>query len=233
MYIIINRANLVVCITSAVKYVRKQQNGATVLSEPDSASAIYAADNDAFYPLTPENWNVDPYRAVELEDVPDEVVPGYWYYSGEFFTTPEKEAEHEEALAREAAVNVSSIAFVTLAETGQIDDVTITENAGQFPKWDEHFTGKAGTILRDEGKLYKNIHNLGAGQNTKPSETPSQWTQIGDPGEEWPEWIQPIGQHDAYAAGNKTTHNGARWISDVDGNVWEPGVYGWTKYEEE
>lgn len=26
-------------------------------------------------------------------------------------------------------------------------------------------------------------------------------------------------------------HNGNLWDSDVDGNVWEPGVYGWTIIE--
>ena len=28
--------------------------------------------------------------------------------------------------------------------------------------------------------------------------------------------------------GDKVTHNGLRWISAADSNVWEPGVYGWT-----
>ena len=26
----------------------------------------------------------------------------------------------------------------------------------------------------------------------------------------------------------KVTHKDQRWTSDLDGNVWEPGVYGWT-----
>jgi hypothetical protein len=25
------------------------------------------------------------------------------------------------------------------------------------------------------------------------------------------------------------THNGSTWVSIVDNNVWEPGVYGWEK----
>lgn len=46
-----------------------------------------------------------------------------------------------------------------------------------------------------------------------------------------PAWVQPTGAHDAYAAGALVTHNGFIWQSDVDGNVWEPGVYGWTQLE--
>ena len=35
------------------------------------------------------------------------------------------------------------------------------------------------------------------------------------------------GAHDAYNIGDKVTHNGKTWVSDVDNNVWEQGVYGW------
>lgn len=34
-----------------------------------------------------------------------------------------------------------------------------------------------------------------------------------------------------YQTGDKVTYNGATWISTIDNNVWEPGVYGWTKVE--
>ena len=26
-----------------------------------------------------------------------------------------------------------------------------------------------------------------------------------------------------------TTHKDGVWTSDIDGSVWEPGVYGWTR----
>ena len=45
--------------------------------------------------------------------------------------------------------------------------------------------------------------------------------------DEFPEWVQPIGAHDAYAKGDKASHNGKNWVSTADNNVWEPGVYGW------
>lgn len=51
-------------------------------------------------------------------------------------------------------------------------------------------------------------------------------------GEEYPEWVQPTGAHDAYALGAIVAHNGQLWISTVDANVWEPGVYGWNTYTE-
>ena len=42
-----------------------------------------------------------------------------------------------------------------------------------------------------------------------------------------------MGAHDAYSAGAKVSHGEKHWISDQDGNVWEPGVYGWTEAVEE
>jgi hypothetical protein len=128
-----------------------------------------------------------------------------------------------------AAGDISSLVFVFLAQSEQLDDVTVTEHADLFPDWDGNWTGKAGSIVRDEGALYRSIHDVGTGQNSKPSETISMWTKIGDPADEWPTWFQPIGAHDAYGVGDKVTHKGKHWISAASGNVWEPGVYGWTE----
>lgn len=49
----------------------------------------------------------------------------------------------------------------------------------------------------------------------------------GEDGEVLP-WEQPDSTN-PYMTGDKVTHNGKTWVSDVDNNVWEPGVYGWTE----
>ncbi len=48
-----------------------------------------------------------------------------------------------------------------------------------------------------------------------------------DPGE-IPEWEQP-GSTNPYMKGDKVRHNEKVWVSDIDNNVWEPGVYGWSE----
>lgn len=52
-------------------------------------------------------------------------------------------------------------------------------------------------------------------------------------------WVQPLDQFDAYQLVNAFTgkpdecsHQGSRWVSDYANNVWEPGVFGWTLFEE-
>lgn len=55
------------------------------------------------------------------------------------------------------------------------------------------------------------------------------WREITADGEAPSEWVQPTGAHDAYKAGDQVTHKDGVWTSAVGGNVWKPGVYGWTR----
>ena len=41
-------------------------------------------------------------------------------------------------------------------------------------------------------------------------------------------WVQPDSAN-AYMTGDKVTHNDKIWVSDIDYNVWEPGIYGWSE----
>ena len=49
------------------------------------------------------------------------------------------------------------------------------------------------------------------------------------PVDEWPEFVQPTGAHDAYYTGDQITYNGKHYICKMDGCVWPPDVYpaGW------
>lgn len=149
------------------------------------------------------------------------------------YLTPKKSIAEIRSSARrsESAQAVAELMFVKMAQEEQFDETTITEYPDLFVVWDENWRGKRGDIVQDEGNLYRSIHDVNdAGQNTKPSETPSMWTPLGKPGEEFPDWVQPLGAHDAYAQGAKVSHNGKKWVSAVANNVWEPGVYGWDEY---
>lgn len=83
--------------------------------------------------------------------------------------------------------------------------------------------------VQDDELLYKCLQAHTSQESWKPSLAPSLWVRIDDPSIEWPEWRQPTGATDAYPKGAKVSHNGKHWVSDVDANVWQPGVYGWTE----
>ena len=46
--------------------------------------------------------------------------------------------------------------------------------------------------------------------------------------DEYPEWVQPTGAHDAYNIGDKVTYKGNHYVCDINGNVYAPDVIGWT-----
>ena len=123
----------------------------------------------------------------------------------------------------------STIAFVTLAETGAIDDETATEHTDLFSPWVEGIAYEVGNIRSYEGDLYRCVQAHTSQSDWTPDKVPALWTKIGDPTEEFPEWSQPVGAHDAYAKGDKVSFGGKHWESTVDNNVWQPGVYGWNE----
>ena len=102
-----------------------------------------------------------------------------------------------------------------------------------FDRWSAESVAYAvGDRVRYGDLLYKCLTAHTSQESWTPDAAPSLWVRIDDPAIEWPEWRQPQGSTDAYAKGAKVSHNGKRWISDLDANVWEPGVSGWTEYTE-
>ena len=131
------------------------------------------------------------------------------------------------------ANEAGSIMFVTMAEGGQIDAATAAEHAELFAPWAYPINYKVGNIRRYGGALFKCVQDHTSQADWSPDTASSLWAITADPAEEWPVWSQPIGAHDAYSAGAKVSHQEKHWISDQDGNVWEPGTFGWTEAVEE
>lgn len=97
-----------------------------------------------------------------------------------------------------------------------------------FPKWTlkEYAVGDR---VRYEDTLYKCLQAHTAQSDWTPDVAVSLWVRVDDPSIEYPEWKQPTGAQDAYSKNSKCSHNGKRWISSIDSNVYEPGVYGWSE----
>lgn len=108
------------------------------------------------------------------------------------------------------------------------DEVALAAPAVLFDAWSADGVAYAkGDIRQYNGLLYRCAQPHTSQSDYTPSTAVSLWTRIADPTQEWPEWIQPAGAHDAYAKGAKVSHNGKHWVSTAEANVWEPGAYGW------
>lgn len=106
-----------------------------------------------------------------------------------------------------------------------LDDETALIGVELFPMWTIDLAYAVDDRVQHGGILYKCIQAHTSQADWTPDATPALWVIVTI--EEWPEWVQPTGAHDAYSKDSKVTHNGKKWISSYDANVWEPGVYGW------
>ena len=99
------------------------------------------------------------------------------------------------------------------------------EQAETVPKWDADYSYDVGDRRQYNELLYRCVQAHTSQAGWEPPNVPALWVRTSV--DEWPEWIQPTGAQDAYNTGDKVSHNEKHWVSTVDANVWEPGVYGW------
>lgn len=114
----------------------------------------------------------------------------------------------------------------------KLPDDTAIDVQQLFEAWEPGRWYDAGLRLRYGEKLYRVVQSHTSQADWTPDIVPALYTKVAKPGEEWPEWVQPTGAQDAYAKGAKVSHNSKHWVSNVDGNVWEPGVYGWDEAQD-
>ena len=101
-----------------------------------------------------------------------------------------------------------------------------------FEKWEPDKEYVVGDRLQYGGKLYKVLIAHTSQIMWTPDVSPSLFAEVLIPDPSViPEWVQP-GSTNPYMTGDKVRHNDKIWISTVDNNVWEPGVYGWDEVTE-
>ena len=82
-------------------------------------------------------------------------------------------------------------------------------------------------IYSEIAGIKSRLDNLESGQEVEKPTGPVEE-------EEYPEYIQPTGAHDAYNIGDKITYNGKKYICKLDNCVWNPDTYpqGWEEVVE-
>lgn len=120
-------------------------------------------------------------------------------------------------------------ALVTLRE--KATDEQALAVLALYPAWRSGVNYAAGIRVLYNGTLYKVLTAHTSQDDWTPDAAPSLFAKVLIPDETIvPEWEQPDSTN-PYSAGDKVTHNGKTWVSDIDNNVWEPGVYGWTELD--
>ena len=76
-------------------------------------------------------------------------------------------------------------------------------------------------ILEQIDNLYIKISDLENRVNALEKVGDTEETET----EEYKEFVQPTGAHDAYNAGKKIIYKGKKYICKIDGCVWSPDAY--------
>ena len=120
-----------------------------------------------------------------------------------------------------------AIAYRNKIETAAstMADETALTGVELFPVWED---GKAYAVsdrVQHDGMLYKCVQAHTSQADWAPDATPALWVVVSI--DEYPEWVQPTGAHDAYNTGDKVSYNGKHYVCTADANIYAPGVYGW------
>lgn len=125
--------------------------------------------------------------------------------------------------------------FQIMAQQMELDDETAMEIADLYEAWEVGKSYEIGKVVKygvnadGETQLYSVLQAHTSQADWLPDITPSLYKAIGFTDSGVPIWTQPLGATDAYAKGDVVSHNEKTWTSDIDANVYEPGVYGWSE----
>lgn len=112
-------------------------------------------------------------------------------------------------------------AAVSLADEDALQAVEL------FPAWAAGVAYTVDERIQYGGTLYRVVQAHTSQADWTPDKTPALFVVVSL--DEWPEFVQPTGAHDAYKKGDKITFNGKHYISLIDANVYSPAAYpaGW------
>lgn len=114
---------------------------------------------------------------------------------------------------------------------GAPDELSLAAPA-VYQTWTPGDVYAAGERVLYQDILYKVLLAHTAQEGWEPTVAPSLFAKVLIPDEDviYP-WEQPESTN-PYKKGDKVTHNGKTWVSNIDNNTWEPGVYGWDEVAE-
>lgn len=145
------------------------------------------------------------------------------------------EAKRFELMEKSRPLTADEVSRMLIAQqinALEVDDTTALRMAEFYPAWSADTDYAAGFKVQRGGTLYKCLQAHTAQADWTPEAAPSLWAKVLVPDETViPAWEQPDSTN-PYSKGDTVTHNGKTWVSDVDNNVWTPGVFGWTEVPE-
>ena len=120
-------------------------------------------------------------------------------------------------ISRELAIKFRK--FIEQMSVNATDEEAL-DNILAYPKWEVGKSYEKDERIRYANVLYKVLQNHTSQADWTPDVAVSLYVKVSI--DEFPEWVQPQGSHDAYAKGDRVSHNEKHWESLIDANVYEP-----------
>ena len=152
----------------------------------------------------------------------------YREMTAEEITVMEAEAARFEAYERTRPLTAEAVTALLIRQqvnTLTVDDNTALRMVEFYPEWTTDTQYTEGYKVQHGGILYKCVQAHTSQADWTPDATPALWVVVSI--DEYPEWVQPTGAHNAYNTGDKVSYNGKHYISTIDANTYAPDVYGW------
>lgn len=193
-------------------YVQISGDGA-VTAFSTCSTADVQVDAEVTGPLYP-----DKLSGYKLE--PDNTGVNHLVFDEEQYKTHIK-WEQEAAAKAEAENRLAEVSRDALL--AGVDDDTALTMAPLYPEWQAGQEYKTGNRLRfGDGGFVRVLQDHKSQNDWQPDATPSLYSVISDPAEEWPEFKQPTGAHDVYMAGDKMTYKGEHYTCQRDNVAHSP-----------
>lgn len=145
------------------------------------------------------------------------------------------EADARRARLEEASRPLRSEEVLAMLIPQQINTLSVDDNTALrmlpfYPEWAAGTTYTVGYKVKRNGKLWRCVQAHTSQADWNPVDAPSLWAEVlaGQDGTAIGEWVQPDSTN-PYMRGDKVNYKGKLYESEVDNNVWEPGVYGWVE----
>lgn len=130
-------------------------------------------------------------------------------------------------------------ALQKMVKTLPLTDSEAMEVADLYESWKHKLDSKQlatvgerltyGVNDNGETQLYEVLQEHQPQADWTPDIVPSMYKKIGFDENGILIWTQPLCSDDAFDLGDTVSFEGELWDSTVDGNVWQPGIYGWAK----
>ena len=175
----------------------------------------------------PNKKQLDNYEEVPRDDIDFEVYEKITNLQEDNEVLHKDNKELHQAKDELVQKNQSLTKVAKVVANQVTDDVIALEIQEFYDEWQVGVAYAVGRYIRYKEVLYKVITEHTSQEGWTPDSATSLFAKVLiDPDGGVLEWEQPDSTN-PYMTGDKVTFEGVTYISTVDNNVWQPGVYGW------